>query len=131
MDEHDKLPQCLPRLLVDLGFAKELQLTPKCMWRSFAFVFRKKYHPEYTAAEALAFVEAIAILLRDETVRVEARHAIIRRFLKFRSLQTHQMQATKLNAEFVFRRSRIRSKRKFWQLEDDRGVKSSIDEAGA
>ena len=102
--EQAQYPYRLFRLVLDPSFADTVISDPACMQDPFTKWYRSKFRTaaELKSADSLQTLLALCILLRLDTMRIECRHASIRRIKNLAS-QTNAQSLEQASASFGFR----------------------------
>lgn len=85
----------------------ELENDRKCMWCEFTKRFMGTYGSKLRSPEAQAFLHMLALLARNETVRLECRMNVIKKLLEKRKGKTWHADVQQASSDFVLLRQRI------------------------
>lgn len=109
--EHDRWSTKVFALIKSDLVADELDKAPPCVRGRFVQEFYEKFEGNLTSVAAKAFLEAILVYTSHDVAQIESRHASIRRWLTFKSLQTHVVDFASLSSEWLLMRLRRHLKR--------------------
>ena len=95
------------------AIAEQIETMPPCLLCPFSRSFVEKAASDggLLSELSLAKLRLLAILIRNDTAAIEAKHAALRRRLNTRGIQTHSENVQEISAEFLLDQLRLHGQR--------------------